>query len=333
MDKTVHIRVDFRVLMSEQDGSPDAGESYDAGVRTASFSTTRVPFSLEKPSQSSPKHHNTLPDLFLSTLTRGVPSSLPHPIEFHAHHHPISYIGDMLARVHQGIAAERMFFSSLFWISARAKRMAVEEEWMRDFSDTSVRKLSVPLKVRLMVIFSVPLNSADSPFSFAGTRPPDRRRSQPPHDEIDKSCTQPPFIFATCVLSGFKKARAIACFVITKVDNRSREWIREQWRKKSVDKGVFHVWEDVLHRLSTFGPVKSLDGFGKLDALGDPRPFAYATSEGKGKNSLGMNMLSGSTWKRIKLRIGEAKPDYRQRINYLTSRPPPPPRAAFWKGY
>ena len=29
--------------------------------------------------------------------------------------------------------------------------------------------------------------------------------------------------------------------------------------------------------------------------------------------SLGMNVLSGSTWKGTKLRIGEAKPDYHDR--------------------
>ncbi|KAI5989241.1 hypothetical protein EDC04DRAFT_3148935 [Pisolithus marmoratus] len=73
--------------------------------------------------------------------------------------------------------------------------------------------------------------------------------------------------------------------------------------------------------------LKSLDGFGKLDALGDPRPFAYATLEGKEKDlARCMNVLSGSTWKGTKLRIGEAKPDYRQRIDHLNSRPPPPPR-------
>ncbi|KAI6008651.1 hypothetical protein EDC04DRAFT_2906953 [Pisolithus marmoratus] len=84
---------------------------------------------------------------------------------------------------------------------------------------------------------------------------------------------------------------------------------------------------DVLRRLSTFGSVKSLDGFGKSDALGDPRPFAYATLEGEEKDlARCMNVLSGSTWKGTKLRIGEAKPDYRQRIDHLNSRPPPPPR-------
>ncbi|KAI5987082.1 hypothetical protein EDD15DRAFT_2295927 [Pisolithus albus] len=86
---------------------------------------------------------------------------------------------------------------------------------------------------------------------------------------------------------------------------------------------------DILHRLSTFGSVKSLDGFGKVDALGDPRPFAYVTLQGKEKDiARCMNVLSGSTWKGTRLRIGEAKPDYRQRITYLNSLPPPPPRTS-----
>ncbi|KAI6000423.1 hypothetical protein F5J12DRAFT_260771 [Pisolithus orientalis] len=84
---------------------------------------------------------------------------------------------------------------------------------------------------------------------------------------------------------------------------------------------------DIHRRLSAFGSVKSLDGFGKLDALGDPRPFAYVTLEGKEKDiAKCMNVLSGSTWKGAKLRIGEAKPDYHQRIAYVNSLSPPPPR-------
>ncbi|KAI6016121.1 hypothetical protein BKA83DRAFT_4338404 [Pisolithus microcarpus] len=86
---------------------------------------------------------------------------------------------------------------------------------------------------------------------------------------------------------------------------------------------------DILHRLSTFGTVKSLDGFGKLDALGNTRPFAYVTLQGEEKDvAKCMNVLSGSTWKGTKLRIGEAKPDYRQRIAHINSLPPPPPRTS-----
>ncbi|KDQ62016.1 hypothetical protein JAAARDRAFT_190714 [Jaapia argillacea MUCL 33604] len=72
---------------------------------------------------------------------------------------------------------------------------------------------------------------------------------------------------------------------------------------------------DLQTRLSTFGTVKSLDGFGLLDALGVPRKFGYVTVEGT-KSGLArcMNLLSGVTWKGAKLRIGEAKPDYQQRL-------------------
>ena len=38
-------------------------------------------------------------------------------------------------------------------------------------------------------------------------------------------------------------------------------------------------YEDLKKRFSTFGNVSALDGFGKLDALGQPRPYAYITLE------------------------------------------------------
>ncbi|KAI0358142.1 hypothetical protein OH77DRAFT_1587865 [Trametes cingulata] len=73
--------------------------------------------------------------------------------------------------------------------------------------------------------------------------------------------------------------------------------------------------KDLSDRLGSFGTVKSLDGFGALDALGQPRKFAYATLETtKGKLARCMNLLSGVTWKGAKLRLGEAKPDFRERI-------------------
>ncbi|CUA70790.1 hypothetical protein RSOLAG22IIIB_09127 [Rhizoctonia solani] len=39
-----------------------------------------------------------------------------------------------------------------------------------------------------------------------------------------------------------------------------------------------------------------------------------------------MNLLSGSTWKGAKLRIGEAKPDYKAHHERETNPPPPTPR-------
>jgi hypothetical protein len=35
--------------------------------------------------------------------------------------------------------------------------------------------------------------------------------------------------------------------------------------------------QDLERRLATFGSLTALDGFGKLDALGQPRKFVYVT--------------------------------------------------------
>ncbi|TFK37040.1 hypothetical protein BDQ12DRAFT_699252 [Crucibulum laeve] len=73
--------------------------------------------------------------------------------------------------------------------------------------------------------------------------------------------------------------------------------------------------EDINKRLSTFGTVRSVDGVGLLDGLGQPRKFGYVTIETTtGKLAKCMNLLSGSTWKGTKLRIGEAKADFAERI-------------------
>jgi len=90
---------------------------------------------------------------------------------------------------------------------------------------------------------------------------------------------------------------------------------------------------DIERRLSAFGTVKATDGFGACDALGDPRKFAYVTIEATARDlakcgwsswnapncpliPTGLNVLSGSTWKGTKLRIGEAKPDFRERYSH-----------------
>ncbi|PPQ63114.1 hypothetical protein CVT24_005825 [Panaeolus cyanescens] len=73
--------------------------------------------------------------------------------------------------------------------------------------------------------------------------------------------------------------------------------------------------DDIQRRLSTFGTVKATDGFGLKDGVDQPRKFAYVTIETTtGKLSRCMNLLSGSTWKGAKLRFGEAKPDFQERI-------------------
>ncbi|PVG02439.1 hypothetical protein CPB86DRAFT_579707 [Serendipita vermifera] len=73
---------------------------------------------------------------------------------------------------------------------------------------------------------------------------------------------------------------------------------------------------DLKIRFSAFGTVKAIDGVGKLDALGQPRKFAYVSLEtAPDKYAKCMNVLSGSTWKGTRLRIGEAKPNYEQRLS------------------
>ncbi|KAF9458871.1 hypothetical protein BDZ94DRAFT_1300909 [Collybia nuda] len=72
---------------------------------------------------------------------------------------------------------------------------------------------------------------------------------------------------------------------------------------------------DLSTRLSTFGTVKAVDGFGLRDGLDQPRKFGYVTLETTaGKLARCLNLLSGSTWKGAKLRIGEAKPDFMERL-------------------
>ncbi|CAE6467913.1 unnamed protein product [Rhizoctonia solani] len=84
---------------------------------------------------------------------------------------------------------------------------------------------------------------------------------------------------------------------------------------------------DLKQRFSTFGKVQNVDGVGKLDGVGMPRKFAYLTLETtQPKLARCMNLLSGSTWKGAKLRIGEAKPDYKARHEREINPPPPAPR-------
>jgi hypothetical protein len=73
------------------------------------------------------------------------------------------YAGDMLAWVHQVIAAELEFLESLFGLkgdgrmvgSVRTFGASEEEEWIRELMDSAVAKLCVPLKVRVSAHVSV----------------------------------------------------------------------------------------------------------------------------------------------------------------------------------
>ncbi|KAH9901432.1 oligomeric complex COG6 [Cubamyces lactineus] len=104
----------------------------------------------------SQTRQTTLLSAFMDALTRGGPGGLPRPIELHAHD-PLRYVGDMLAWVHQAIAAEREFLESLFGVrdarrmvgAARSFGESEEESWVAELTDGAVRGLCGPLKVRV----------------------------------------------------------------------------------------------------------------------------------------------------------------------------------------
>lgn len=71
---------------------------------------------------------------------------------------------------------------------------------------------------------------------------------------------------------------------------------------------------DIKSRFSAFGTVSDITGFGSLDANGNTKKFAYLTliaTEDKLRRCL--SSLSGTVWKGAKLRIGDARPDYKER--------------------
>ncbi|KAG8933723.1 hypothetical protein FRC01_007440 [Tulasnella sp. 417] len=70
--------------------------------------------------------------------------------------------------------------------------------------------------------------------------------------------------------------------------------------------------QDIRLRFSPFGTVKAVDGVGLVDGNGDPRKFAFVTVELNEKElSNCMSRLNGTKWKGAKLRIGEARSDYK----------------------
>uniref|UniRef100_A0A8H7Y3X8 Conserved oligomeric Golgi complex subunit 6 n=1 Tax=Psilocybe cubensis TaxID=181762 RepID=A0A8H7Y3X8_PSICU len=192
MDKTERIREDCRVLMSGEDGSTKAGleimastssnleQGYEKILRYCSNEFRQVgrDSQLEVNSEMreavnrlrkrpelltealsflSETRQTTLLSSFIAALTRGGPSGYPRPIELHAHD-PLRYLGDMLAWVHQAIAAEREFLESLFGLKQDGRMVGSvrkfdtkdeEEEWIRELMDLAVAKLCVPLKVRV----------------------------------------------------------------------------------------------------------------------------------------------------------------------------------------
>ncbi|KAG9048809.1 hypothetical protein FS837_012011 [Tulasnella sp. UAMH 9824] len=77
--------------------------------------------------------------------------------------------------------------------------------------------------------------------------------------------------------------------------------------------------QDIRLRFAPFGTVKAVDGVGLLDGNGDPRKFAFVTVELNEKElSTCMSRLNGTKWKGAKLRIGEARQDFRaNKLNLL----------------
>lgn len=125
----------------------------------------------------------TLSSSFLAALTRGGPSGLPRPIELHAHD-PMRYVGDMLAWVHQAIAAEREFLESLFGIQSDGRmvgsvrtfqRHSEEESWMMELMDLAVEKLCIPLKVH--TCFQICVRCFNDFSRFAFSKQSSRRRA------------------------------------------------------------------------------------------------------------------------------------------------------------
>ncbi|KAF8342751.1 uncharacterized protein EI90DRAFT_3030092 [Cantharellus anzutake] len=76
------------------------------------------------------------------------------------------------------------------------------------------------------------------------------------------------------------------------------------------------ITSDMLKsRFSSFGTVHSLDGVGALDGNGDVRKFAFVTLEApKPKIARCATVLASAYWKGAKLRVGEARPDYKHSI-------------------
>ncbi|KAJ8080656.1 Golgi transport complex subunit 6 [Marasmius tenuissimus] len=193
MDKTEHIREDCRVLMSGEDGPTKAGldimastssyleQGYEKIFRWCSYEFLHIGRDVQlevSPTMSeavarlrkrpellsealtalSQTRQSALQTSFVTALTRGGPSGLPRPIELHAHD-PMRYVGDMLAWVHQAIAAEREFLEGLFGVTSHGRMVGSvrtfhaknteEEEWIRELMDLAVKRLCVPLQGRI----------------------------------------------------------------------------------------------------------------------------------------------------------------------------------------
>ncbi|KAF8486745.1 oligomeric complex COG6 [Russula emetica] len=101
----------------------------------------------------------TLLNSFTSALTTGNRTGsvgARRPIDLHAHD-ALRYIGDMLAWVHQAIAAEREFLEALLSIDTGARMPGAvrapahaEDEWLGELMDAAVAGLCGPLRARVL---------------------------------------------------------------------------------------------------------------------------------------------------------------------------------------
>ncbi|KAI0345229.1 oligomeric complex COG6 [Trametopsis cervina] len=193
MNKAERIRDDCRVLMAGEEGPTKAGldiitttsgyleQAYEKIFRWCSFEfrqmgrdtqldvnpsmreavrrlRLRPELLTEALTTLGQTRQSTLLTAFTTALTRGGRGGLPRPIELHAHD-PLRYVGDMLAWVHQAIAAEREFLEGLFGVRAEEGGRMVgavrefidseEEEWMAELMDGAVGGLCTPLKNRV----------------------------------------------------------------------------------------------------------------------------------------------------------------------------------------
>ncbi|KAJ7648587.1 hypothetical protein DFH06DRAFT_1476105 [Mycena polygramma] len=91
--------------------------------------------------------------------------------------------------------------------------------------------------------------------------------------------------------------------------------------------GSAELTKSLTAHFGKFGTVKSVDGLGQLDGVGMPRKFGFVSIEGSEASiAKCVNSLSGSIWKGVKVRVGDARPDFDQRIAQENSEEPPPPR-------
>ncbi|KAG8994861.1 hypothetical protein FRB94_009638 [Tulasnella sp. JGI-2019a] len=76
---------------------------------------------------------------------------------------------------------------------------------------------------------------------------------------------------------------------------------------------------DLTARFASFGTVRDMEGLGMLDGNGDPRKFAYLTLETtQPKLTKCISALNGTKWKGSKLRVGEAKPRWDEKISAVS---------------